>query len=175
MPAHAAAILVSSPFSGAELSVGHRVVGTLPISTPIPVEPGEVRVQLRGRGVAIEQTVAVRPGEIASVTLAVTSGPSARSIARTTLLSAGAALLITGGVLAYEASRAARDLEDSIATEPGSGLPTTQYSSVQSIEHSGRAEAAASIATLVVGGASVVAGLLLFVPRWKHARSAGVR
>jgi hypothetical protein len=170
--ATAAAILVSSPFAGAELSVGHHVVGALPMTTRIPVEPGEVIVQVRGRGVAIEQKLDVRPGEIASVTLAGGGGASARSIARTTLLSVGAALLVTGGVLAYEASAAARDLEGSTATEPGSGLPTTQYSSVQSIDRTGRAEAAASIATLVIGGASVVAGLLLFVPRWKRPRAA---
>jgi hypothetical protein len=108
--------------------------------------------------------VEVRPGEIGQVTLALApTGASALTVSRWSLLAVGGALVVVGAVLAVEADAAERNLARAVAREPGTGLPTTDFSSVRAFDESGRAFAAGSIASFVVGGALAATGALLFL------------
>src|SRR5262249_34088156 len=119
------------------------------------------------------QVVEVQPGEVAQVTLALGAGrPSPVVVARWTLAAAGVVLLVGGAVLAAEASASAHSLEGAIAREAQTGLPTTDYSTVQGFDRNGRAFSAASIACLTVGGALLATGAALFlVPRTPHEKA----
>jgi tetratricopeptide (TPR) repeat protein len=171
IPATRAAVRIVSPLRDAELSIDGRAVGRLPLAAPVPVEPGERQLRLVGRGGNVSLRLSVSPGEIATASMT-SSGVSPLTVARATLLALGGALLVTGAVLGVEAERSARDLEAASRLDPVSGLPQSEFSSVQSIERSGRAMSIASITTLVVGGAAAIVGGALFAvrPRERGAR-----
>ena len=165
VPAHRATITVSSPSRGAELLVNGVSVGRVPLSGPIAVEPGVVRLALRGTTGTVSETIRVRPGETPSLALVLgRGGPAPAVIARYTLIAVGAALIVVGAVLGSEADQAARDLEGAIRREPG-GLPTTEFANVSSFESNGRAFQTASIVSLSVGGAATLTGLALFAKK----------
>jgi tetratricopeptide (TPR) repeat protein len=170
LPAHRAALQILSPIVGAELSIGGKPVGRTPLDAPVPVEPGRLHVALRSIVGTVSQDVDARAGEITTVTLALAShGSSKIAVARYSLLAGGAALLIVSAVLAAEAGTSAQSLGGSIARDPGSGLPTTEFSQVRGFDTNGRAFATASIATLVVGAVCVVTGAALFAWRKRSA------
>jgi hypothetical protein len=174
LPAYSAAIEVRSRLTGADVTVQDRLVGRVPLSHTIPVEPGPVRVRVRRGADVAEESLIVHAGEVATVALSVRND-SARvrlTAARYTLLGLGGALAITGGVLLGQASASARDLEGAVRGEPGSGLPTTEFSSVRSFESAGRAYQITGIVTCVVGGVMAVTGAALFGLRPAKPRSS---
>ncbi|HEX2568303.1 MAG TPA: hypothetical protein VH877_02010 [Polyangia bacterium] len=170
IPRHRAALRPLSPLVGASLSVDGRPAGRLPLAAPLPLEPGRHRVMLRAPGGVVTQEVDVPAGEVTIVTLALGPGTSPVVAVRWSLIAGGSALVVAGAAFAGATSVAVRNFENSVAVDPGTGLPTTPYSTAQAFERSARAFSTASIVTLVVGAVAVAVGGTLFL--W-HKRPAG--
>jgi hypothetical protein len=125
---------------------------------------------LRAPGGVVTQEVDVPAGEVTIVTLALGPGTSPVVAVRWSLIAGGSALVVAGAAFAGATSVAVRNFENSVAVDPGTGLPTTPYSTAQAFERSARAFSTASIVTLVVGAVAVAVGGTLFL--W-HKRPAG--
>jgi hypothetical protein len=173
LPPHRAAIRIDSTVTGAEVVVAGRPAGRTPLPAPVFVEPGRVRVTIRGRALTTTHEIEVRPGEVARVPFA---PPSRLSISRAVLLGVGGALAITGAGLAVAAWRAESDLESAARTrDPDSQLPAIEYSSVRGFATAGSGEAIAAVVTLAVGGAALLAGTVLaLVPEGRERPSPRV-
>lgn len=172
IPRHRAALRPLSPLVGAALSVDGKPAGRLPLGEPLPLEPGRHRVVLRAPGGVVMQEVEVPSGEVTIVTLALGPGTSPVVPARWALIAGGSALVVAGAAFAGATSVAVRNFEASVTVDPGTGLPTTPYSTAQAFERSARTLSTASIVTLVVGAVAVAVGGTLFL--W-HKRPAGAR
>lgn len=182
IPRHRAALRPLSPLVGASLSVDGKPAGRLPLGEPLPLEPGRHRVVLRAPGGVVMQEVEVPPGEVTIVTLALGPGTSPVVPARWGLIAGGSALVVAGAAFAGATSVAVRNFEESVTIDPGTGLPTTPYSTAQAFERSARTFSTVSIVTLVVGAVAVAVGGTLFLwhkrpaaaPQPRGASSSGI-
>lgn len=162
LPRAEAALQITSPIRGAELSIDGVSVGRAPLASPAPVAPGRRAVRLRAPGIDLREIVQARPGEVTQVVLALgpQRGVARLSIARSTLLGVGAALVAAGIGLAIGAATEASQLESASASH---GLPATDYATVRGLDESRRAFAICSDVAFAVGAAAAATGALLFL------------
>ncbi|MFO0647595.1 MAG: tetratricopeptide repeat protein [Polyangiales bacterium] len=76
---HVGQVIVSCDTNGAELTIGGRSAGLLPLVAPLRVEAGEVEVVARAEGRSASQRVHINAGETAQVVLHIGQVRTARS------------------------------------------------------------------------------------------------
>jgi hypothetical protein len=161
LPAHRAAIEVSSPHEGAEVSLDGAVQGAIPLAAALPAEPGTRKLLLRTGDGEVSQDVELAPGQIAAVTLKVT-GASKRVRAGISLMVASGIVLVSSVVFAALSAVSARQLEGAVRREPGSGLPLSDYGQVAGLERAGTAFQVTAIVTAIAGALGVGLGAFLW-------------
>ena len=162
LPPHRAAIEVSSPHDGAEVTLDGAAAGTIPLAAALPVEPGARQLSLRTREGEVAQQVVVAPGEVAAITLKVAPGASARVRSGVGLVVASGVVLVGAVVFAVLSGVAGRQLEGAVRREAGSGLPLSDFSQVMGLEANQRAFALTAIVAAVVGAAGGATGAVLW-------------
>jgi hypothetical protein len=160
-PAHAASLEIRSPQRNGHVWIDGVDVGRTPLPGPRFLAAGPHEVRLSVGVSALTQRVLLAPGDTSRVAMSVT-GPPPQVIARYAALALGGALVITGGVLYDQADRAGQAYAQSVALDPATGLPTTEYSRVRHLEDSERSLRIASITLLSVGAVLAVVGGALF-------------
>jgi len=161
LPAHRAAIEVSSPHEGAKVSLDGATQGAIPLAAALPAEPGTRKLQLRTGDGEVSQDVELAPGQIAAVTLKVT-GASKRVRAGISLMVASGVVLVSSVVFTALSAVSARQLEGAVRREPGSGLPLSDYGQVAGLERSGTAFQLTAIATAIAGALGLGLGAFLW-------------